>query len=41
MVTPYTDGYADDRVRRFYGVPEAKTITNSQGLTQIVGKYIY
>jgi hypothetical protein len=41
MVTPYTDGYADDRVRRFYGVPEAKTITNSQGLTQVVGKYIY
>jgi hypothetical protein len=41
MVTPYTDGYADDRVRRFYGVPEAKTITNSQGLTQLVGKYIY
>jgi hypothetical protein len=41
MVTPYTDGYADDRVRRFYGVPEPKTITNSQGLTQLVGKYIY
>jgi hypothetical protein len=40
-VTPYTDGYADDRVRRFYGVPEPKTITNSQGLTQLVGKYVY
>jgi len=40
-VTPYIDGYADDRVRRFYGVPEPKTITNSQGLTQVVGKYIY
>jgi hypothetical protein len=41
MVTPYTDGYADDRVRRFYGVPEAITITNSQGQTQLVGTYIY
>jgi hypothetical protein len=41
MIALYTDGYTDDRVRRFYGVPKPKTITNSQGLTQLVGKYIY
>jgi len=41
MEAPYTDGYADDRVRRFYGVPEPKTTTNSQGQTVLVGTYIY
>jgi hypothetical protein len=39
--TPFVDGFTEDRVRRFYGNPEPKTITNSQGQTEWVGKYIY
>ncbi len=41
METPYTDAYAEDRMRRFYGKPKPKTTTNSQGQTVLVGKYIY
>lgn len=39
--TLFVDGFTEDRVRRFYGNPEPKTITNSQGQTEWVGKYIY
>jgi hypothetical protein len=39
--TPFVDGFTEDRVRRFYGNPEPKTITNSQGNTEWVGTYIY
>jgi hypothetical protein len=41
METPYTDAYAEDRMRRFYGKPKPKTTTNSQGQTVLEGKYIY
>jgi len=41
MQTPYTDAYTEDRMRRFYGKPKAKTTTNSQGQTILEGKYIY
>ena len=39
--TPFVDGFTEDRCKRFYGNPEPKTITNSQGQTEWVGKYIF
>jgi hydroxymethylpyrimidine pyrophosphatase-like HAD family hydrolase len=41
METPYTDAYAEDRMRRFYGKPKPKTTTNSQGQKVWVGTYVY
>jgi hypothetical protein len=38
METPYTDGFTEDRVRRFYGKPEVKT-TTINGKVYLVGKY--
>jgi hypothetical protein len=39
--TPFVDGFTEDRVKRFYGNPEPKTITTPEGNTQWVGKYIF